>query len=948
MAEAQPSGHSAADFAVLLDELRAHQIELEMQNEQLRRAQLELEVERAKYTELFDHAPVGYVTLTEQGLVADANLTAARLLGVERQRLLGRQFTSFVAAVDQDVYHLHHTQSELDEESFTCEVRLLRAGSQPGGEAEAGPFWTHLEERPRVVGGKRLGYGVTFGDFDATVQEAAEIQRLNAELRQAQELLRETQAISELGGWEYDVATRRFTWTDEMRTIFGVGPDHDPNDAGSDGGAYTPQSETARAEAFRGAIEEAEPYDLELELERADGSRIWVRSLARPVLLNGEVVHVVGSTMDITARKRAEEALRRRTEDVERQQAFLATLLDTIPSPVFYKDTAGIYLGCNKAFEVLIGRERGEIVGKTALDIGPPELAEMYEMMDRRLLEEASPQTYEWPIRAADGFARDVVFNKAPFMGADGQVAGLVGVILDITERKRTEEALRESEERLQRLFETMNEGVVLIAADGHIVSANRAAAEILGLSRSQIEGRPYGSPQWTLLRPDGTPMPPEEMASPRGIMEGRAVSDVVMGLVRADGSVSWISINAAPLLDGKGKVEGVVCTFTDITARQKVEEALRRSEAGLAEAQRIAHVGSWDWDLAANTITWSDEMYRLFGISPDAYDGSPEAVLGVVHPDDRESFVKNMEDNLARAVSRPLEYRVIHPDGAERTLFAAGNIVCDEAGAPVRNIGTVQDVTERRRLEADLRASAANFRSFFETADDIILVASLEGRIIHANPALSARLGYSAEEIAGLHVLDLNPSERRAEAEAILAAMLRGERDTCSLPLQARSGALLPAETRVWLGRWDGAVCIFAVCKDLTAEQEALQKFDRLFNANPAPMAVSDVPEGRFTEVNEAFLSLLGYSREEIIGRTNAELGIAVHPERQQELAQQLRAQGHLRNSELQVRCKDGTILDGLFSGEIIESRGRPYLLTVMIDQTGLRRASEEPPASG
>ena len=444
MAEAQPSGHAAADFAVLLDELRAHQIELEMQNEALRRAHLDLEVERAKYTELFDHAPVGYVTLTEQGVVADANLTAARLLGVERQRLLGRPFTSFVAAVDQDVYHLHHTQSELDEESFTCEVRLLRAGSQAGAEAEAGPFWTHLEERPRVVGGKRLGYRVTFGDFDATVQEAAEIQRLNAELRQAQELLRETQAISELGGWEYDVATGRFTWTDEMRTIFGVDLDHDPNDAGGDSGAYTPQSETARAEAFRGAVEEGEPYDLELELERADGSRIWVRSLARPVLLNGEVVHVVGSTMDITARKRAEEALRHSEERFRRVSAATSDFAYSCVKPPGGSFAFDWLTG---AVERITGWSREELLAwgcwkRLVLEEDVP-------LFEERVIGLAPGESgvCELRIRDKQGAVRWLAaYSETEQDAEDPAVHRLYGACQDITARKRAEEALRESE----------------------------------------------------------------------------------------------------------------------------------------------------------------------------------------------------------------------------------------------------------------------------------------------------------------------------------------------------------------------------------------------------------------------------------------------------------------------------------------------------------------------
>lgn len=142
---------------------------------------------------------------------------------------------------------------------------------------------------------------------------------------------------------------------------------------------------------------------------------------------------------------------------------------------------------------------------------------------------------------------------------------------------QRMQEALRENEERFRSLFELMAEGVVLIAPDGQIVQANHAAEHILGLKRSKIEGRNYLGPEWKILRPDGTPMPPEEMAGARAMKEKRRVENLVMGIERPDGSISWISFSAIPLIDEAGQLEGIVGTFADITERKQSEEALQR-----------------------------------------------------------------------------------------------------------------------------------------------------------------------------------------------------------------------------------------------------------------------------------------------------------------------------------------------------------------------------------
>jgi len=148
--------------------------------------------------------------------------------------------------------------------------------------------------------------------------------------------------------------------------------------------------------------------------------------------------------------------------------------------------------------------------------------------------------------------------------------------------------------------------------------------------------------------------------------------------------------------------------------------------------------------------------------------------------------------------------------------------------------------------------------------------------------------------------------------------------------------------ETRVWFGQWNGADCVFGICKDLTAEQEALQRFERLFRHNPALMAVTDPSDGRFTDVNDAWLETLCYEREEVLGRTAEDLDLFADPDQQRAVGAQLQAHGRVSDVDLSVHRRDGTILDGLFSGEIVESQGRRYFLTVMIDQTERRRAEE------
>ena len=160
---------------------------------------------------------------------------------------------------------------------------------------------------------------------------------------------------------------------------------------------------------------------------------------------NGELRHVLENLQqDITERKRAEEKLQSQFE-------LITTLLDTIPSPIFYKDTSGVYQGCNRAWAEFTGKSKENIIGRTVDDVEPAEIADKYKAMDQELFDRPGMQTYEWKAKAADGSEKEIIFNKATFKDSSGCVAGLVGVMIDITGRKLAEEELKQTLEKLRK-----------------------------------------------------------------------------------------------------------------------------------------------------------------------------------------------------------------------------------------------------------------------------------------------------------------------------------------------------------------------------------------------------------------------------------------------------------------------------------------------------------------
>lgn len=237
-------------------------------------------------------------------------------------------------------------------------------------------------------------------------------------------------------------------------------------------------------------------------------------------------------------------------------------------------------------------------------------------------------------------------------------------------------------------------------------------------------------------------------------------------------------------------------------------------------------------------------------------------------------------------------------------------------------------------QAEQQRQASEDNFRTFFDTIDHLLFVLDQHGRIVKTNQTAVQRLGYAQEELLGMPVLQLHPADRRDEAAEIVQQMLAGTAQFCPVPLRCKDGALIPVETRVTAGIWNGTPALFGITKDITELQASEEKFSRAFQASPALIAISTVDEGRFLDVNDAFLTILGFTRADVTGRTSTELGIFPQSIRL-ELKRRLLRDGSIRNLLLDVRDKLGAVHHGLFSADLIRLQDRSLLLTVMVDIT-------------
>ncbi len=316
-----------------------------------------------------------------------------------------------------------------------------------------------------------------------------------------------------------------------------------------------------------------------------------------------------------------------------------------------------------------------------------------------------------------DGTAFPVEYSSFPVVEG-GETRGAVVAFSDITRRRRTEAALRESESRFRRLFETMAQGVIYRTKDGGITSANRAAEEILGMSLDQMLGRTSLNSCRTAIREDGSDFPENGHPCTVALRTGQAVRGVVMGLFNpTQNRYRWVLVNAIPdFAPGETVPLQVYTTLTDITDRRDAEDALRSAKAALEEAQNLVLMGSAERNLATGEVMISPQFYSILERDPATVSGSLEELLEIVHPDDRAAVSKVHAEPLDNSDLVEIDHRIVTPDGRVKWVKTRRRTELDGDGKPVRRLATIQDITEHRlALEAENLARA---RDAAETAN--------------------------------------------------------------------------------------------------------------------------------------------------------------------------------------------------------------------------------------
>jgi PAS domain S-box-containing protein len=302
----------------------------------------------------------------------------------------------------------------------------------------------------------------------------------------------------------------------------------------------------------------------------------------------------------------------------------------------------------------------------------------------------------------------------------------------DITQRKKVENALRESEERYRSVVENSHAGILTVDGEYRFVYANDELCRILGRSCEAIIGHDFRE-----FLDDET----RDMIADRYVRRQRGEqvpSRYEFNLIRKDGEKRRVEISTSLIKDSAGNVR-TVGQLLDITERAQAEEALRRSEERYALAQRAASIGSWDWNVQTGALHWSDEIEPMFGFGRGEFGATYEAFLERVHPEDRKFVIDSVDACIKEEKDYAIEHRIVWLDGTVRWVSEIGDFIRDEEGQVIRMLGVVQDITERKRAEEKI-SELARFPD--ENPYPVLRIAQ-DGAILYANEASAPMLGF-------------------------------------------------------------------------------------------------------------------------------------------------------------------------------------------------------------
>lgn len=620
-----------------------------------------------------------------------------------------------------------------------------------------------------------------------------------------------------------------------------------------------------RIELVRRLQAEGSVRDLEVQYRRKDGTKGVGLGSAELLEIENEPC-ILSVIADITERKRAEEALAAANERLRlaMESGKSVGWEWDVPSgrAIRFGDLQSVY-------GVPTGTQSGS----------SQEFYQWVHPDDRQRVSEAvtearrdqKPYSAEFRIVRTDGTVRWLDAKGEFLYAQDGAPQRMLGMAMDITERKRAEERLREYE----KAVEGADEMIAVVDREYRYIIANRAFLEHRNMTRDQVVGRKVSE----ILNPGAFEEIKDKLDE---CFQGKAVRFEMQytypDLGRKDLLLSYFPI------EGPNGIDAAACILQDFTERKQAERRLEETRQDLLEAQRVAQLGSWQWDVKMGAIAWSEELYRIHGLDPTLQPPSFAELPNLFTSESWNRLSAAMKESLTTGSIPEIDLEVVRPDGSRRWVATRGEALRDEGtGQVIMTRGTVQDITQRKRMENELQESQNRLQAVVSSAMDAIIAVDEEQRIVLFNSAAEQMFGCSGSDAIGNSMDRFLPTRFRTAhgthvrrfAESGVSNRSIG---TVLWGLRA-NGEEFPIEASVSQIRSDGKRLFTVIIRDVSARlkaQEALRESEERYRhlVESSNDWVWEVNENLvYTYVSPWCRENLGYEPEELIGKTPFDL---------------------------------------------------------------------------
>ena len=568
-------------------------------------------------------------------------------------------------------------------------------------------------------------------EFVGAVTDVTGAREAERKLRRSEAYLTETQRLSRASSWAWDVRRRGWAYRSPgVYALFGFGQTETDLPVQAFRDRIHPDDRRANVEAAARAIDKKADFELEFRIVLPDGSIRHIRSVGHPVVDgDGNMVELIGTHLDVTEQYVAKQALQKAFDEIKKSEDRFRLVIDTIPTLVWRSGPNGRPEFFNQPTLDYTGLSSNSALEAWTRAVHPDDLANLSGMW-HGIQESGARGETEGRLQRLDGAYRWFLFRVEPLRDEAGSIVEWYGSATDIEDRKQTENALRQSEAYLaqaQRLSLSGTFGWRVATGE------NTWSAETY-----RIFGYEPGSPvdvDMVVARTHPEDRAAVQRAIDRASKDGNDY-DQEYRLLMPDRSVKYVhAVARVTERDASGNLE-YIGAVTDVTVARETERKLRRSEAYLAEAQRLSHTSSWAWDARLQEFIYqSPEVYNLFGLDPERDTLSPRSFQERILPEDRDQFIGMVQQAVRERRDFEVDFRIDLPDGPTRYVHSVGHPLVGRDGEVIELVGTHIDVTDQhlanealQKAFDEIRKSEDRLRLVIDTIPTLVWRAKPDG----------------------------------------------------------------------------------------------------------------------------------------------------------------------------------------------------------------------------